>query len=74
MKVWYSLRVQCALSAKRQFGIWFVDGKHWAAWQLLAAAGYWSARARGKADPVILDGARNVAKQLGFDLTLALKS
>ena len=74
VKVWYSLRVQCALSAKRQFGIWFVDGKHWAAWQLLAAAGYWSARARGKADPVILDGARNVAKQLGFDLTLALKS
>ncbi len=30
VSVWYSLRVQCALSNTRQFGIWFVDGQ----WQL----------------------------------------
>jgi len=43
-----------------------VDGDHQAAWQLLGAAGYWSACARGKADPVIFEGAQAIAKQAGY--------
>ncbi len=43
-----------------------IDGDHQAAWQLLGAAGYWSARAKGKADPVIFEGAQAVAKQAGY--------
>lgn len=35
-----------------------IDGDHEAAWQLLGAAGFWSARANGKADPVIFEGAQ----------------
>ncbi|MBK9656803.1 MAG: hypothetical protein IPO66_15645 [Rhodanobacteraceae bacterium] len=43
-----------------------IDGNHQVAWQLLGAAGYWSARAKGKADPVIFEGAQAVAKQAGY--------
>jgi hypothetical protein len=49
-----------------------IDGHHEGAWRLLAAAGYWSARANRKADPVIFEGARAVAKQAGYgELTTA---
>lgn len=43
-----------------------IDGDHHAAWQLLGAAGYWSACAQRKADPVIHEAARAVAKQVGY--------
>lgn len=43
-----------------------VDGDHESAWRLLGAAGYWSARAKGKADPVIFEAAQAVAKQAGY--------
>lgn len=43
-----------------------VAGNHEAAWQLLAAAGFWSARANGKADPVIFEAACAVARDAGY--------
>lgn len=43
-----------------------VEGDHETAWNLLAAAGFWSAQARGKTDPVILEAAQTVAVQAGY--------
>lgn len=43
-----------------------VAGDHEAAWRLLGAAGYWSCRVNGKADPVIFEAACAVAKQAGY--------
>lgn len=43
-----------------------IAGDHETAWQLLAAAGFWSARANGAADPVIFEAARAVARDAGY--------
>lgn len=48
-----------------------VAGDHELAWQLLAAAGFWSARANSKADPVIFEAACAVARDAGYGELLA---